>query len=605
MFPLVASAQTAGSTADLQAVIKQLQTQIQLLQAQVADLQAQVQSVKTELKFSRVLAKGVAGDDVKQLQEFLKTFPDVYPEGLVTGYFGPLTEAAIKKFQEHNGIESVGIVGPKTQAKLTELATAGAGQSGVIPSGLASGVTPPSVIVPATPATPAIPAIPATSSTPAMPAISATPATPASPGGSSPPTPPPSPTPPPATSTDTTAPSAPINLSATAISSSQINISWMSSTDNIGVVGYKVYRGSVQIGTIAASVASTTFPYFYSDTGLQASTAYAYTVAAYDAAGNDGVQSTGASATTKPPEGPITVTSPNGGSVWDVYHYNQGIYWKLNGVSRVGFKLLKGSQVVYSNSSPITSNSTNLSISPTFDGVASTYYTSVGSGSDYKIRVFDWDHPEIYDDSDNYFTIPLPDILPPVVSLVSASSITSNSAIITWTTDEPATGFVNYGSTSNNWVVTPTITSYSTSHSFTLSNLASNTLYTYRVYSVDLVSNGPQGYPPEHTFTTLSGPVSCSGIDLTLNDGKTTYIKGVDNLVNFTWTCTPGGSANVSIVLQKPGSLGQEPRMTISSSAQTSSIDISGSSYPAGTYDLIACFNVCGSIVAERIFNIQ
>ncbi|PIW91858.1 MAG: hypothetical protein COZ89_02970, partial [Candidatus Nealsonbacteria bacterium CG_4_8_14_3_um_filter_37_23] len=67
-------------------------------------------------------------DEVKTLQEFLKTppagGPDIYPEGLVTGYFGSLTEKAVKKFQEKNGIEPIGTVGPKTRAKINELLSA-------------------------------------------------------------------------------------------------------------------------------------------------------------------------------------------------------------------------------------------------------------------------------------------------------------------------------------------------------------------------------------------------------------------------------------------------------------------------------------------------
>ncbi|MBI2086890.1 MAG: peptidoglycan-binding protein [Candidatus Zambryskibacteria bacterium] len=108
LIPATTLAQTASSTADLQALIKQLQ-------AQIAELQAQVQSIKTELKITRALAKGATGDDVKQLQEFLKTIPGVYPEGLVTGYFGPLTEQAVRRLQEKEGIEAIGIVGPRTE----------------------------------------------------------------------------------------------------------------------------------------------------------------------------------------------------------------------------------------------------------------------------------------------------------------------------------------------------------------------------------------------------------------------------------------------------------------------------------------------------------
>jgi hypothetical protein len=89
---------------------------------------------------------------------------------------------------------------------------------------------------------------------------------------------------------DTTPPTVPTGLTATAVSSSQINLSWTASTDNVGVTGYDVYRGGTQVGT--SPTAS------YSDTGLAASTSYTYTVAAYDAAGNTSAQSTSASATT-------------------------------------------------------------------------------------------------------------------------------------------------------------------------------------------------------------------------------------------------------------------------------------------------------------------
>src|SRR5262249_31066620 len=62
------------------------------------------------------------------------------------------------------------------------------------------------------------------------------------------------------------------------------------STDNVGVAGYKIFRGGTQVGTSA----TTTFM----DSGLSASTQYSYTVAAYDAAGNVSANSVAASATT-------------------------------------------------------------------------------------------------------------------------------------------------------------------------------------------------------------------------------------------------------------------------------------------------------------------
>jgi len=103
---------------------------------------------------------------------------------------------------------------------------------------------------------------------------------------------------------DTTSPSVPASLSATAASTSQIDLTWSASTDNVGVAGYRIYRGGTPIAT---SVATS-----YSDTGLSAATAYTYTVAAYDAAGNVSGQSSPAGATTFAPSGdtqPPTVPS--------------------------------------------------------------------------------------------------------------------------------------------------------------------------------------------------------------------------------------------------------------------------------------------------------
>lgn len=90
---------------------------------------------------------------------------------------------------------------------------------------------------------------------------------------------------------DSTAPTIPSGLTATAVSSSQINLSWSASTDDVAVTGYHVYRG----GVLIASPTGTS----YSNTGLSASTAYSYTVSAFDAVPNESVQSSSASATTQ------------------------------------------------------------------------------------------------------------------------------------------------------------------------------------------------------------------------------------------------------------------------------------------------------------------
>ncbi|MFF2089560.1 DNRLRE domain-containing protein [Paenibacillus sp. NPDC058174] len=89
---------------------------------------------------------------------------------------------------------------------------------------------------------------------------------------------------------DTVPPSAPATITATAVSSTQINLNWPAATDNIGVTGYEVYRGAQLISTPTTTT--------YSDTGLTPSTAYSYTVKAVDAAGNRSSASPAAAATT-------------------------------------------------------------------------------------------------------------------------------------------------------------------------------------------------------------------------------------------------------------------------------------------------------------------
>lgn len=119
-----ASAETATSSPDIAALTAQVQNllaQVAALQAQLDATKKEVIAVKQELILTRALAFGSKGSDVSDLQEFLKDFPDIYPEGLVTGFFGHATEKAIKRFQEKHGFETVGIVGPKTREKIKEL----------------------------------------------------------------------------------------------------------------------------------------------------------------------------------------------------------------------------------------------------------------------------------------------------------------------------------------------------------------------------------------------------------------------------------------------------------------------------------------------------
>ncbi len=93
---------------------------------------------------------------------------------------------------------------------------------------------------------------------------------------------------------ETTPPTVPKNLTAVAVSSNQIDLSWTASMDNVGIAGYRVFRNGTLITPLGTVPTNS-----YSDaTGLSPSTTYTYTVSAYDAAGNVSGQSANASATT-------------------------------------------------------------------------------------------------------------------------------------------------------------------------------------------------------------------------------------------------------------------------------------------------------------------
>ncbi|MET0789301.1 MAG: glycosyl hydrolase [Cellulomonas sp.] len=100
---------------------------------------------------------------------------------------------------------------------------------------------------------------------------------------------------------DTTAPSVPTGLTASGTTSSATSLAWGASTDNVGVAGYEVLRNGAVVGSTAART--------YTATGLAASTAYAFSVRAYDAAGNRSGASTAVTVTTSGTSGGVDATS--------------------------------------------------------------------------------------------------------------------------------------------------------------------------------------------------------------------------------------------------------------------------------------------------------
>ena len=103
---------------------EELQAQINALMAQIAALQGATTPSATTCTFTRSLTVGSQGEDVKCLQTALT--PTYFKNaGGATGYFGPVTAAAVAAWQSANGVTpAVGYFGPISQAKFAMTAPA-------------------------------------------------------------------------------------------------------------------------------------------------------------------------------------------------------------------------------------------------------------------------------------------------------------------------------------------------------------------------------------------------------------------------------------------------------------------------------------------------
>ena len=78
--------------------VQTLLDQIKQLEQQIIQLRQQQQQALTSLVAT--LTQGTSGDQVKVLQAILAADAEIYPEGKITGFFGPLTAQAVKRFQK-------------------------------------------------------------------------------------------------------------------------------------------------------------------------------------------------------------------------------------------------------------------------------------------------------------------------------------------------------------------------------------------------------------------------------------------------------------------------------------------------------------------------
>jgi chitodextrinase len=284
--------------------------------------------------------------------------------------------------------------------------------------------------------------------------------------------------------TDTTPPTAPTSLTAVPASPSTISLNWNPSTDNSGVLGYRVYRGGVEIGQASGTS--------YADIGLSASTSYTYTVTGFDAAGQNSAPSNPASATTlaagasdaTAPSAPASLTATATSST------SASLSWSAStdDVGVLGYRIYRnGSQVG-------TSSSTNFSDTGLTPATAYSYtivaYDAAGNTSGTSPSAIVTTPAGSQPDSQ----------APTAPAALTAIATSSSSVDLSWSAATDNVAVTGYRILRNGSQVGTT----NGGSSFIDVGLTPSTTYTYAVVAHDAANNTSPSSPPA-SATTQSG----------------------------------------------------------------------------------------------------
>lgn len=309
-------------------------------------------------------------------------------------------------------------------------------------------------------------------------------------------------------------PAAPTGLSATAVSQTEINLSW---GDNATTeIGFRVERSpNGTIWTLIASLTANTTA--YADVGLSAGMAYSYRVRAYNN-GGESLNSNVATATT-PPNPP---TAPTGLLATAVSQTQINLVWGDNATTEAGFRLERSVA-----NAPWTLHATL--------GANVTFFTDIGllTGTTYAYRVqaYNASGGSAWSNTAETETFREPTLNPPLN--LSAVAVSYGLVDLTWTDNNTSEdGFeVQRSTAGQSWTpvawIAPNATAYRDA------GLAAQTAYNYRVLAFSgadysaasaSVSVTTSAFVPS-TATTSSNSVGTED-GYVLESGETTSIGG-------------------------------------------------------------------------------
>lgn len=274
------------------------------------------------------------------------------------------------------------------------------------------------------------------------------------------------------TAPDVTAPSVPDNVHKISSTVSSITLGWDSSSDDVGVSGYRVYRNGVLVG----SPGGTSF----TDSGLAVNSSYTYTVTARDAAANVSAESapyaTNSSADTTAP------TIPTGLHTSSVMDTSIDITWTASSddVAVTGYKIYRGASLVGTSG---TTSYHDSGLAPATD--YSYTVKAYDAANNTSVESTALDTQTAFDTTD-----------PSVPANLRATTRTDTTIALAWDAASDNVGVSGYDIYRGGTLITSTVGT-----SFTDSGLSVNSSYTYRVRAHDSSGNNSAQSAPLNTST--------------------------------------------------------------------------------------------------------
>ncbi len=238
--------------------------------------------------------------------------------------------------------------------------------------------------------------------------------------------------------------------------------------------------------------------HYFDFSGLSSSTSYTISILARDQNGNAAAATSSLNTAAAPDTAAPVITLPGNFIVTDPT--SASISWTTNEQSTSYIQYSTSSVSFETDFKEVGRSEAVTSHSVVLDNLAAgtTYYLRVKSTDPSGNTAYDPATPATYHDFQAVAQ-------PLVISSVATGTVTSNSALVTYSTNHLADTLVRYGTSTGIYPFAQSSIAMTTEHAVTLNGLASSTAYYFQVSSIDGLGQGATS--SEYSFTTAAAPI--------------------------------------------------------------------------------------------------